>query len=102
MPTVERPDAEIYYEVHGGSGPAVVFAHGLGGNAASWWQQVPHFRDRYRVVIFDHRGFGRSRCRAENFHVKHFGTDLAALLDAADLERAALVCESTEVLEDES
>jgi hypothetical protein len=36
MRTVERLDAEIYYEVHGENGPAV--AHGRGGNAASWWQ----------------------------------------------------------------
>lgn len=29
--TLERPDCRIHYEVTG-SGPAIVFAHGLGGN----------------------------------------------------------------------
>ena len=29
------------------SGPFLSFAHGLGGNHLSWWQQVPHFRNRY-------------------------------------------------------
>jgi pimeloyl-ACP methyl ester carboxylesterase len=28
-----------YYEVHG-EGPTIIFAHGLGGNHASWFQQV--------------------------------------------------------------
>ena len=39
---LERPDCRIYYEV-AGSGPFLVFAHGLGGNHLSWWQQVPYF-----------------------------------------------------------
>ena len=38
----------------------LVFAHGAGGNHLSWWQQVPHFMDRYTCVVFDHRGYGRS------------------------------------------
>ena len=59
MPFLERDGARLYYETHG-AGPALVFVHGLGGGHLSWWQQVPHFRDRYTCVIFDHRGFGLS------------------------------------------
>ena len=59
MPFLERDGARLYYETHG-AGPALVFAHGLGGGHLSWWQQVPHFRDRYTCVVFDHRGFGLS------------------------------------------
>ena len=39
---LQRPDCHIYYEV-AGSGPPIVFAHGLGGNHMSWWQPVAHF-----------------------------------------------------------
>ena len=39
---IQNAGAEIYYECTG-SGPAVLFAHGLGGNHLSWWQQVPIF-----------------------------------------------------------
>jgi pimeloyl-ACP methyl ester carboxylesterase len=46
------------------------------------------------VISFDHRGFGRSTCGAEDFHPRHFGSDLRALLDVAGVERAALVCQS--------
>src|SRR5439155_642008 len=60
MPFLSRPSCELYYETHG-SGPALVFAHGLGGSHLSWWQQIPHFRERYTCVIFAHRGFGPSR-----------------------------------------
>jgi len=94
VPTVAARDAEIHYEAHG-EGPAVVFAHGAGGNAASWWAQVPAFvAAGHRVITFDHRAFGRSRCAGEHFDPAEFPADLRAILDAAGVERAALVCQS--------
>ncbi len=94
MPHVTRSGAEIYFEVHG-EGPVLVFAHGMGGNHLSWWQQVPDFAGRgYQVVTFDHRGFGRSVCTPEHFHPRHFPDDLFAILEAIGAERAALVCQS--------
>jgi pimeloyl-ACP methyl ester carboxylesterase len=57
---LERPRCTIHYEVTG-SGPAIVFAHGLGGNHMSWWQQVAHFSPRYACVTFAHRGFAPPR-----------------------------------------
>lgn len=94
MPMLSRSDTvHLYYEIHG-SGPAIVFAHGAGGNAASWWQQVPAFSRDHTVILFDHRGFGRSTCGADDFHPRHFGRDVLALLDAAEVEKAALVCQS--------
>jgi pimeloyl-ACP methyl ester carboxylesterase len=93
MPTIEREGATLYYEVHG-AGPAVVFVHGSGGSALSWWQQIPHFAARHRVIAFDHRGFGRSTCPTAALDPRHFADDLAAILDAAGVARAALVCQS--------
>jgi pimeloyl-ACP methyl ester carboxylesterase len=93
MPSVRSGEAEIRYEVFG-RGPAVVFAHGAGGNRLSWWQQVPHFARRHAVVTFDHRCFGGSTCPPGAFHPRHFAGDLLAILDAEGIERAALVCQS--------
>src|SRR5262249_52126476 len=85
--------ASIYYEPSG-EGPPLVFAHGAGGNTLVWWQQVPHFARRYRVLTFDHRGFGRSACEPGAETAPHFAGDLAAVLDDAGIDRAALVCQS--------
>jgi pimeloyl-ACP methyl ester carboxylesterase len=93
MPFVDRPHAAIYFEVCGKGAP-LVFAHGAGGNTLVWWQQVPYFARRCRTVTFDHRGFGRSQCDAGHEQARHFAGDLAAVLDAAGIERAALVCQS--------
>ena len=93
MPRVESAGASLYYETHG-SGPAVVLAHGAGGNATVWWQQVPHLARRHTVVVFDHRGFCRSRCAPEALDPGLFASDLAAILADAKIERAALVGQS--------
>ena len=93
MPRVERPEASLYYELHG-SGPPLVFAHGAGGNTLIWFQQVPVFARTHRVVTFDHRGFGRSTCAPGAFHARAFADDLRAILDHAGIARAALVCQS--------
>ena len=53
---LRREGVEIYYE-RVGAGPALVFAHGLGGNHLSWWQQVAHFAPSHTCVVFSHRGF---------------------------------------------
>ena len=59
MPVLTTSGTDLYYETHG-SGPAIIFAHGAGGNHLSWYQQVPFFRDRFTCITFDSRGFGRS------------------------------------------
>jgi len=94
MPTVEIGKASIYYETFGDGDRHLVFAHGAGGNAASWWQQVPHFIDRFRIVTFDHRGFGRSVCPDEDLDMSHFVNDLTAIMDKEGMASAQLVCQS--------
>jgi 3-oxoadipate enol-lactonase len=85
---------DLYYEVHG-EGPALVFAHGAGGNHLSWWRQVPHFARRYRCVIFDHRHFGLSRAPhpAPESRMR-FAEDLRALLDHLEIGEVLLVAQS--------
>jgi 3-oxoadipate enol-lactonase len=77
---LDRPGCRLYYEVSG-SGPVLVFAHGLGGNHLSWWQQVPHFRERYKCVTFSHRGFAPSTAPADGPDPADYAGDLAALVD---------------------
>jgi pimeloyl-ACP methyl ester carboxylesterase len=93
MPFVSSRGANIYYEVHG-AGPTVIFSHGLGGHTLFYYQQVPFFARSYRVILFDHRGFGRSVCPMELVHPQFFVDDLAAVLDRERVNRAAIVCQS--------
>ena len=90
---LERPECRLYYEVTG-AGPAVVFAHGLGGNHLSWWQQVPHFAGRCTCVTFAHRGFAPSSEIPGGPDPADYAGDLAALVDHLVLDRVFLVAQS--------
>ncbi len=93
MPFANINDIELYYEVHG-QGPALVFAHGGGGNHLSWWQQVPTFSQSFKVITFDHRSFGLSRDVLDGPGPKAFVQDLVALLDHLAVEKAVLAGQS--------
>ncbi len=93
MPVLHTGGIDLYYETHG-SGPAIVFAHGAGGNHLSWWHQVPHFRDRFTCVTFDHRGFGQSLDSRLPEDRPRFDEDLEALIDHLGLNDVCLVAQS--------
>ena len=59
MATAASAGTEIYYETQG-EGDAILFAHGAGGNAGIWFEQMAAFSDRYQCVAFDHRTFART------------------------------------------
>lgn len=59
--TIFKADGtDIYYELHG-DGPPLVFIHGASGTHLAWWQQVAEFRHHHSCLIYDLRGYGRSR-----------------------------------------
>jgi 3-oxoadipate enol-lactonase len=93
MPWAEVNGIRMYYESHG-EGEAIVFAHGAGGNHLSWWQQVPAFRQKYRCVTFDHRGFGQTKDVENGPGAAAYPEDLRALMDELGIERAYLVAQS--------
>lgn len=93
MPRATVNGIDLYFEVHG-EGPPIVFAHGVGGNHASWFQQVPYFSRWHTVVTFDHRGFGNSHEVPEGPGRAAFVDDLRGLLDHLGFERATLVAQS--------
>ncbi|KTE75951.1 alpha/beta fold hydrolase [Sphingopyxis sp. A083] len=84
--------AEIYWQAHG-AGPAVVLAHGIGGNHAIWYRQLDALSQSNRVITFDHRGFGLSR-DPDGRGRDAFVDDLTALLDHLGETKVALVGQS--------
>ena len=90
---LKRPFGDLYYEVSG-SGPALLFAHGLGGNHLSWWQQVAHFAPHYTCVAFAHRGFAPSGPVPSGVDPADYAGDLAALIDHLGFPDVRLVAQS--------
>ena len=95
MPKAPINGIDLYYESHGDeSAPAIIFAHGRGGNHMSWWQQVAAFSAEYRCITFDHRGWGASISEHGSPLRENFIGDLTALLDHLKIDQAFLVAQS--------
>ncbi len=78
----------LHYEVTG-SGAPVVLIHGLCLDLRMWDYQIPALAERYRVVRYDVRGFGKSD-RPSGAAFRH-ADDLRALLDDLGIGAAHIV-----------
>ncbi len=74
-----------------GSGPPIVFIHGLSGSWQNWLEQVPVFAREHRVITFDLPGFGASQMPAQKITISGYGRFVAALLDELGVSAAAVV-----------
>jgi 3-oxoadipate enol-lactonase len=81
---------ELYYE-HYGDGPPVVFVNGLTATLESWYYQVPSFRKKYSVIVYDCRGQGRSDKPPSGYTGDHHTRDLKALLDYLEIPKFHLI-----------
>lgn len=74
-------------------GEAVVFVHGNVSSSAFWHTTLTALPDRYRPIAVDLRGFGGTDPLPVDATrgLRDYADDLAALLDALDIDRAHLV-----------
>jgi pimeloyl-ACP methyl ester carboxylesterase len=66
-----------------GSGPTLVFCHGLVfGSMASWYFSIAaKLAQRYRVVLYDMRGHGKSEIATAGYDLDTLANDLAAVIE---------------------
>jgi pimeloyl-[acyl-carrier protein] methyl ester esterase len=85
------PGSRVACHEHG-SGLPLVFVHGGTGTAAhDWAPVVERLQGRYRSVLVDLRGHGRSAGAVEEVGITRFGLDLTHVLRALGIGRAVLV-----------
>ncbi|MEO6061433.1 MAG: alpha/beta fold hydrolase [Thermoflexales bacterium] len=92
MPYLHVNGINLYYEWHGPEmGDVVILNNGIFMSAASWAFQVVDLRKRYRVLAWDMRGQGQSEHPDMEYTMALHADDLAALMDALDIEHAHMV-----------
>lgn len=74
-----------------GSGPALLLLHGNGEDSSYFTHQVQEFSRDFTVYAIDTRGHGRSPKGTAPFTLSQFADDLAAFMDAQDLETADIL-----------
>jgi pimeloyl-ACP methyl ester carboxylesterase len=88
---VKVGDVNLYYELYGQGDPLVLVA-GTGISLAPWRIfQVPEFSRHYQVLIYDHRGLGRSDKPDVPYSTRLFARDCAGLMDALGIKKAHIM-----------
>src|SRR3989304_1188878 len=93
MPSVHANGIDIWYDLLG-AGPTLVLNHGWLGPTADWSPAVPAgLTQHLRVLVYDVRGHGRTTAPEdpEAYSLPIYAQDLAAVMDAAGIERAHIL-----------
>jgi pimeloyl-ACP methyl ester carboxylesterase len=79
--------AKIYWRERG-EGDPVLLIMGLGWASDMWYRTTPELSRKYRTVVFDNRGIGRSDSPPGPYSISGMADDAAAVLEAAALDSA--------------
>jgi 3-oxoadipate enol-lactonase len=93
MPEIQLDDTTIHFE-RVGRGPAMLFVHGMCGDADVWADQVRRFASHYTCVSYDRRGHSRSSPGRAPITTSQHADDAAALIDVLDLAPCLVVASS--------
>ena len=87
---LEAGKIEVSYELSG-EGASLVLIHGFTDNSSMWYNQVPVFSERFKVLAYDVRGHGKTQTPEGGFSMELFADDLHALLEALGIEKACML-----------
>jgi len=81
-------DINIYYDVQGDGFP-LVMVMGFLGNADCWDpRMLPVLSDKFKVIVFDNRGAGRTDISDKEFSIRLLAEDTVGLMDMLNISRA--------------
>lgn len=81
---------EIYYEVHGKSGPTLILTYGIACLINNWNYQISEFAKNYKVVVYDLRGHHKSSLNSTEVTIERLAKDTLDLMDKLKIESAHL------------
>ena len=86
MPFAQAGDLKLHYESFG-SGVPFLFVSGTGWPGEPWkLKQVAAFTDRYQVIVYDHRGVGKSDAPKGPYSTRQLAQDAISLVDAIGIK----------------
>ncbi|MBI3552494.1 MAG: alpha/beta fold hydrolase [Elusimicrobia bacterium] len=91
MPSIDRDGARICYETKGAGSPAVIFAHNILCDRRVFDGVIDKLSASHRTIAVDFRGHGRTPVPERAYGAADLADDLAAVLDAEGISRAAVV-----------
>jgi 3-oxoadipate enol-lactonase len=85
VPTISIANTDLYYERRG-EGEPLLLIQGLGGNSLHWGESfLAELEREFELILYDHRGAGRSAALSGGCTIASLAADAAALLAALDV-----------------
>ncbi|MFW9962814.1 MAG: alpha/beta fold hydrolase [Candidatus Sifarchaeia archaeon] len=92
LPYAPVGDIEIYYEIYGSQdAPPLVLIGGWASFRWIWFRQIPTLMKKYKCIVFDNRGAGKSSKPDYPYNMEMMAADTVGLLDALGVERAHIL-----------
>src|SRR5680860_316553 len=87
---VEINGAKIYYEEYG-KGEPLLLIHGNGSSIKWMGNQIDYFKTRYRVIIADNRGQGKSELNTDSLTYVQIARDWDGLVNYLKLDSLSII-----------
>ena len=82
--------AKIYYEEYG-KGEPLLLIHGNGGSIESMGNQIDYFKSKYRVIVSDNRGQGKSELKTDSLTYVQITKDIEELVNRLKLDSISII-----------
>lgn len=82
--------AKIYYEEYG-KGEPLLLIHGNGSNINGMGNQIDYFKSKYRVIIADNRGHGKSELKTDSLTYNQIAKDWTSLAKHLKLDSLNII-----------
>lgn len=82
--------ANIYYEEYG-EGEPLLLIHGNNGSIKSMENQIDYFKNKYRVIVADNRGHGKSELQTDSLTYVQITKDWEKIVDYLKLDSINIV-----------
>lgn len=86
MPFIKINNCNYHFEKHGSGKETIVLSHGLLWSGKMFYKQVNHFKEKYTVITYDHRGQGKSEVTEGGYDMDQLYDDVVALLEHLKLK----------------
>ncbi|MHA2140790.1 MAG: alpha/beta fold hydrolase [Candidatus Thorarchaeota archaeon] len=92
MPFVTVGDVDIYCEIHGPpEAPPLLLIGGWASWRWIWFRQVPSLKKKFRCIVFDNRGAGKSSKPDYPYTIEMLTADTVGLMDALNIKNAHIL-----------
>ena len=88
---VKTNQIELQVRDYQGDGDTIIFLHFSSANLMMWQRIIPFFQEKYRLILVDMRGHGRSDRPEASHHIDEMAKDIAGMMERMEVKNAHIV-----------